>query len=824
MSFMTHLRAPCFALLISLIAVSSSAQEAAPQEPAPPEEPKEITGADFAVEAKAVEDRLARIRSEVTAIDVVEDVQEALAEIVEDAEEVQEQFRSLGTRRMMSSELNAMRGQLELLDARTDRQVGRLSTYGTKLEKLTSQNEDDIDVWTRALESARGARVPEEVRDRTTSILKGLRDGQKLLRRKLNEALALQTRTLEVRDAIDLADRALARAQRNKVEATFQRQDPPLWKAPPFGDADEELADREGYELEVSWPSVTRYVQEEIAAVLSQLFLVLTFGWLFVRMRASLTERREKQSEQGGTSWEDRAIQAVTHPWAAALLVSFGSMRFLYADRVVDLVVITWVVMLPLWFIVFKEMVPRAFQKSLIGLGLLGTLHILVTLVSGRAILERAFLLLELVLALAGAVWLARFFRAVEVEKRVRQGLWFTLSDSWTRVGGLIAAVGIVAAVLGYTYFAEEAALVVVLGSIGATAWMAIARIVEAVVASAIYARKLDGFRMVRANRDTTAKMLTRAVRLAAAVVFFWAIADGTTAWRPLGKTFRGVLDTDLGLGFSELGMTVGDLFAFFIILWLSWLLARFVSFVLREELFPRLHMKQGVPYALTTFTRYVIIAIGFIAAMSVLGIPLDRVTIVLGALGVGIGFGLQNLVNDVVSGFVLLTERPVRLRDKVEIEGMLGNVSSIGIRASTIRTFDGAEVIVPNGDLISQRVINWTLSARQQRVTIPVGVAYGTDPNQVLTILRRVAAEHDGVFKDPAPLALFRGFGDSSLDFELRIFMDPSDVLDVPSEVTVAIDQALKEANIKIPFPQRDVHIKEGTRSPSKTKTNSDT
>ena len=175
------------------------------------------------------------------------------------------------------------------------------------------------------------------------------------------------------------------------------------------------------------------------------------------------------------------------------------------------------------------------------------------------------------------------------------------------------------------------------------------------------------------------------------------------------------------------------------------------------------------------------------------------------------------------VSGFVLLTERPVRLRDKVEIEGMLGNVSSIGIRASTIRTFDGAEVIVPNGDLISQRVINWTLSARQQRVTIPVGVAYGTDPNQVLTILRRVAAEHDGVFKDPAPLALFRGFGDSSLDFELRIFMDPSDVLDVPSEVTVAIDQALKEANIKIPFPQRDVHIKEGTRSPSKTKTNSD-
>jgi small-conductance mechanosensitive channel len=219
--------------------------------------------------------------------------------------------------------------------------------------------------------------------------------------------------------------------------------------------------------------------------------------------------------------------------------------------------------------------------------------------------------------------------------------------------------------------------------------------------------------------------------------------------------------------------------------------------------------MQPGVPYAIKTFTRYAIIVIGFVAALSVLGISFDRVTIMLSALGVGIGFGLQSLVNNFVSGFVLLTERPIRLRDKVQIEGVLGNVSSIGMRASTIRTFDGAEVIVPNGDLISQQVVNWTLSARQQRVTIPVGVAYGSDPNEVLKILRRVAADDDKVFADPAPLALFRSFGDSSLDFELRIFMDPSDVLDVPSAVMVAIDAALREAGIEIPFPQRDLHLR---------------
>jgi len=432
-----------------------------------------------------------------------------------------------------------------------------------------------------------------------------------------------------------------------------------------------------------------------------------------------------------------------------------------------------------------------------------------VTMVSGHPGVERALLLLELVLVSAGAGWLIRFLRNVDVPKRVRQGLWFSLASLWTKLALLISIFGVGATLFGYTYFAEEAAGVAIIGTIAATVWMALARIVEAIVLSAVYAGRLDGFRMIRANRDVSAKMLTRVIRLAATALFLWSLADMTTVWRPVGGVLGRALSADLGLGFAETGVTLGDLCAFFIILWLSWTLARFVGFVLREELLPRLHVKQGVPFAVTTFTRYAIIAIGFIAAISVLGIPLDRLTIVLSALGVGIGFGLQGLVNNVVSGFVLLTERPIRLRDKIEIEGVLGHVSDIGIRASTIRTFDGAEVIVPNGDLISGRVVNWTRSARQQRVTIPVGVAYGTDPNQVLAMLRKVAAADKKVFKDPAPLALFRGFGESSLDFELRIFMDPADVLDVPSAVTVAINEALKEAGIEIPFPQRDLYLR---------------
>jgi small-conductance mechanosensitive channel len=792
--------------LTGLTSARAQEAEAEPEVPAPEEEPQEVTGADFAVEASAVEERLSRIRTEMSLIDVLGEVTEALDEVDAAGAELLESFASLETRRMMSSELNNLRAQLEILDARMDRQIGKLSDYGNELEALSTQNDEDIELWTKGLKRARRRSGPPEVIDRTASILQGLREGRKELQTKLAEALALQSRALDVRDRIHGAEEKVQIAQREAVDSVFEPQQSPLWKA---GDPLGEEAELEGYDLQFSWPAVKDYLLRERALLIFQILLMLAFGLLFTRVRATVTNRINRRQQEGGIAWEERASEALRYPWAAALLVSIALARFFHPDRTVEMIILTWVVALPLWFVVYKEIVPASFRNVLVGLGALGTLHLVVALASGHPEIERVLLLVELLLAGAGAAWLIRFLRHVDVPKRVREGFWFSLTSLWARLALLVCLVGVGAAVLGYTYLSEEAARIAVLGTIASTAYMALARIAEALIMTGLYAGRLDAFRMVRANRDVTAKSLRRITRLAAAALFFWAMADMTSVWRPLGRMLGRALSADLGLGFAETGITLGDLLAFFIVLWASWMIARFVSFVLKEEILPRLHMQQGVPFALTTFTRYAIIAVGFVAALSVLGVSLDRVTIVLSALGVGIGFGLQGLVNNFVSGFVLLTERPIRLRDKVEIDNILGHVSDIGIRASKIRTFDGAEVIVPNGDLISGRVVNWTLAARQQRVTIPVGVAYGTDPKQVLGILKKLAADNAKVFKTPAPLALFRGFGESSLDFELRIFMDPLDVLEVPSAVTVAINDALKEAGIEIPFPQRDLHLR---------------
>jgi len=203
-------------------------------------------------------------------------------------------------------------------------------------------------------------------------------------------------------------------------------------------------------------------------------------------------------------------------------------------------------------------------------------------------------------------------------------------------------------------------------------------------------------------------------------------------------------------------------------------------------------------------------VLIGFLTAVGAMGFDMNQLTVLLGAFGVGLGFGMQTVINNFVSGLILLFERPIQLGDAIEVDGVAGLVHHIGIRASVVRTFDGAEVSVPNGSLLAQRLTNWTRSDRHRRIEIPVGVAYGTDPARVIEILGGVAHDHARMLADSPPQALFQGFGDSSLDFLLRAWVaDNDDWVQLRSDLAVAVHQSLAEAGIEIPFPQRDLHVR---------------
>jgi small-conductance mechanosensitive channel len=239
-----------------------------------------------------------------------------------------------------------------------------------------------------------------------------------------------------------------------------------------------------------------------------------------------------------------------------------------------------------------------------------------------------------------------------------------------------------------------------------------------------------------------------------------------------------------------------------------AFVFSRLIRFVLAEEILPRIRLPRGVPGAVDVLSRYGILLLGFFIALAAAGVDLSKVTLLVSALGVGIGFGLQGVVNNFVSGLILVFVHPLQVGDSIEVGTIFGEVRNIGFRASVIRTPDGADVVIPNGELVGGRFINWSLSDRLRRISIPVSAAYGTDPARVIDILVGIARNHPQVLVTPAPLAVFDRFGDSALNFTLFCWAFVDTFFITRSELTIAINNAFKEAGIEIPFPQQDVHV----------------
>lgn len=256
-------------------------------------------------------------------------------------------------------------------------------------------------------------------------------------------------------------------------------------------------------------------------------------------------------------------------------------------------------------------------------------------------------------------------------------------------------------------------------------------------------------------------------------------------------------------------------------VIWLSVMITRIVSHILEKDVFTRVKMAKGVPSTIILMLRVVLITGGFLLAMAAAGMKLTNLSIVLGAFSVGIGFGLQNIFNNMVSGLILAFERPIKVGDVVQVGELIGEVRAIGLRSSTVKSFDGAEVIVPNGNLISNEMINWTKSDSNRRMDIRIGVAYGTDPKSVKDILLDIASKQEKVSKTPSPAVYFDDFGDSSLNFRLLAWVHIDYKLKTESDIRFELDSYLKEASIEIPFPQTDVHVRSNdTQGPVVRKT----
>jgi len=282
--------------------------------------------------------------------------------------------------------------------------------------------------------------------------------------------------------------------------------------------------------------------------------------------------------------------------------------------------------------------------------------------------------------------------------------------------------------------------------------------------------------------------------------------------WRDLlmNETVRRIVATPY-FTIGDLAITPGFVIKAVIFLLLLGLFSAWTRRLLRDKLLVYTALDQGQRYALARICGYGVFLLGLLIGVQSTGVNLNSLLLVGGAVGIGIGLGLQNIANNFISGVILLVERPVKVGDRVEVEGIYGDVVRIVARSTWVRTNDNVVIIVPNSQFIENRVINWTANDRRVRFKVPFGVSYGSNPEQVRDVVLQVARANADVLDTPAADVIFTGFGDSALNFELRVWTETrvQNPKVLASDLYYAMFRAFREHKIEIPFPQRDLHLK---------------
>jgi small-conductance mechanosensitive channel len=435
-------------------------------------------------------------------------------------------------------------------------------------------------------------------------------------------------------------------------------------------------------------------------------------------------------------------------------------------------------------------------------------------LLLGQPLYYRLYLLVVAVLTAAALAWmlLSRRAREKQATTPVERGRLESLLTfiGWAAVAALLVA--IVANVVGNVTLAEMLTGGVLDSSYLGLALFAGANVLSSVMNLLLARRSVSRFAVITQHAGPLLASISRLILTLTVAVWIYAMGNEFRIARPVFAWVKSVLTHPLEVG--QISVTLGSILLFIIAIWVAFWVAKTVRLVLRDEVLPKMELPRGVGNSISTLSYYGLVIVGLMIALAAAGFETSQFALVFGALGIGIGLGLQNVVNNFVSGLILMFERPIQPGDVVEVSGTSGKVRDIGMRATTLTTFEGADVVVPNGTLLSEKLINWTLSDMNRRIDVEVGVAYGSDPRRVITLLTDVAASTPGVAVEPAPAIVFKGFGANSLDFGIRAWTnDFGDWVSIRTEMTARVYEALQREGLEIPFPQQDLHLRTVSR-----------
>jgi len=780
-----------------LLVAGSLAVAQAPQPPETAEPPAPVTIADIAREADQGSTRLSEIRGNLDNTRVAEVIAAQVESLTASGQDLELDLESRPPERMDPRDLDDLRkawiGQKSRIEATS-------APLRKRAEDL-SNDQVEVRAWVKRLEemAARPREdLPAPLRERLKAILSQASEIDGELASRLAAILTTQERLTAMNERVAVTLQVIEAARRQARQQLLVPELPPLWSAlrsPPIETLIEQI--RQSWTEDGS--TLARFVGANPRHFVLQLTLLAVFALLTVYLH--------RRSSIAGDAAADESLRVaalvLSRPLSAALLLTLAMTRLISPEAPSVVFEFNRLVAIVPLLRFLPALVHRSMRRPLYVLTVLYAADQARDLMVEASMLRRVALLLVGAFALAGLMWL---LRAGGPAHRVSASLWWRASLLGGKVAMPLLAGALVANVLGAVRLAEVLTETTLNSAYLGMGLFGLVLLVDGMTTVALRTRAALALNVVRHHAGLLGAHASRAVRVLAVALWAYAVLRMSGFLTPVMEALGAVLVREWGYG--ALRVSLGGVVVFVIAVWAALQISRFVRFVLDEDVLRRLDLPRGVPQAVSMLAYYGLVAVGFIVALAGAGIQLTQLTLLISALGVGIGFGLQNIVNNFVSGLILIFERPIKIGDVVEVGTLTGEVQNIGIRASVVKTFSGSEVIVPNGNLVSSTVVNWTRSDRKRRVDVPVGVAYGTDPRRVLEILLEAARKQEGILATPEPQALFSGFGVNSLDFELR-FWTTENWPGIKSAVHVEINDALAKAEIEIPFPQHDLHLR---------------
>ncbi len=784
--------------LVGLALLAAGARSVAAEPNAPPAaSPSPFPLAEVAIKSDAVALDVSRVERQLVLPDV-----EAIAAALPEAErDVRE--RTQATERLLAGsptlrDVKDAAERWEGLESGLEAWRVTLTSRVAELDRELAALDEQRAVWRATRAAARAESAPPVLLERIDHALAAIRALREDIEERRKQLWVLQAGIAVQRAAAREPLERLRTHREDHIEILLVPDSVPLWAAAPAGGIGVALR-AIAAATRIELVGVLAYVSTRLPGLFLQ---ICVFVALWIALRRARGRAQKWIAEDATLA---RAARVFDVPAASALLIALFASRWLFPDAPLLGRDVVGLLMLFPALRVLRRLGDPPLAPALWALALFYVADAACRMLAPEPFLEQLVFLVEMLGAAAFLVWLLR-------SDRVRSlwpagSVWAIPAERAARVLVVLFTVSGIAGALGFMHLARYLQEVLVDSSFAAVVLFGSLQVVEGLWAAGLRVRPLRLLQAIEHHRTLVQRRGERFFAWLAVAVWAVVALRGAGLFEPTMGLIRRGLAAQLTVG--TLALSLGALAAFALTVWASFAVSRFVRFVLAEDVYPHLRLGRGLPYAVSSLVHYLILFVGFLFAVAASGVDLSRFALLAGAFGVGIGFGLQNVVNNFVSGLILLFERPIKVGDTVQLAQVNGEVRHIGIRSSTVRTFDGAEVIVPNSEFVSSAVTNWTLSDRTRRIDLPIGVAYGSDPERVLALLRAVANAHPLVSEHPAPLALFTGFGDSALNFELRVWTDHFDQwATTRSELGIAVHRALGEAGIDVPFPQRDIRL----------------